>query len=58
MYKKLDITLLNGVTAFLHGNIDEEVLMTQPQVYVTNDEDDKVCQLNKAICGLKQDVTA
>lgn len=54
VYKELDITHLDVKTAFIYGNLDEEVLMPQPQDYVVKDEEDKVCRLNKAINGLKQ----
>ena len=39
--------------AFLHGDLTDSVLMEQPPGYVALDED-RVCRLNKAIYGLKQ----
>lgn len=41
-------------TAFLHGELEEEVFMTQPECFVKKGEENKVCLLKKAIYGLKQ----
>lgn len=41
-------------TAVLHGDLEEEVFMTQPEGYVKKGGEGKVCSLNKAIYGLKQ----
>ena len=40
--------------AFLHGTLDEEVFMEQPQDFVNPTHPDYVCTLNKVIYGLKQ----
>ena len=39
-------------TAFLYGNLDEEVFMEQPEGFT--DKTDKVCLLKKSLYGLKQ----
>lgn len=39
-------------TAFLYGELEEEVFMYQPQGYVI--DEDKVCLLKKSLYGLKQ----
>jgi hypothetical protein len=39
-------------TAFLYGDLQEVIYMTQPFGY--NDGTDKVCRLKRSLCGLKQ----
>ena len=40
-------------TAFLHGELDQEVYMMQPEEFTSIDES-KVCILLRSIYGLKQ----
>lgn len=40
--------------AFLHGEVQENVYMHQPESYVVSGQEQKVCRLTKAIYGLKQ----
>ncbi|KAL0754264.1 hypothetical protein Bca101_091932 [Brassica carinata] len=47
--KQLDVT-----TAFLQGNLDDEVYMAQPTGFQDKDNPTAVCKLRKAIYGLKQ----
>jgi hypothetical protein len=42
------------VTAFLQGDLHEEIYLSQPEGVVVEGEEDKVCLLKKAIYGLKQ----
>jgi len=48
----LEIHQMDVKTAFLYGNIDEEIYVEQP--HELNDGTDRVCRLNKALYGLKQ----
>jgi len=41
-------------TAFLNGDIDEELYMKQPEGFVKPGEQGKVCKIQKALYGLKQ----
>ena len=41
-------------TAFLHSEIDEMIMMSQPEGYEDPEKVDHVCHLKKSLCGLKQ----
>ena len=41
-------------TAFLYGELDEEIYMEQPEGFVEKGQENQVCRLKKAIYGLKQ----
>lgn len=41
-------------TAYLNGDLEEEIYMEQPDGFVNEDKPDYVCYLNKSIYGLKQ----
>lgn len=48
----LSLTQFDVSTAFLYGQVDEVIYMTQPEGY--KDGTDRVCRLNKSLYGLKQ----
>lgn len=48
----LEIHQMDVKTAFLYGDIDEEIYVEQP--HELSDGTDRVCRLNKALYGLKQ----
>lgn len=47
----LDLSQMDAVTAFIQGDVSEEIYMVQPKQYR---QGEKVCKLNKEIYGLKQ----
>lgn len=48
----LEIEQMDVKTAFLYGNVEEEIFMEQP--HGLGDDSGRVCRLNKALYGLKQ----
>ena len=49
-----EIEALDVKTAFLYGNLDEELYMEQPEGFITKGQENKVYKLKKALYGLKQ----
>nr|GEV62100.1 retrovirus-related Pol polyprotein from transposon TNT 1-94 [Tanacetum cinerariifolium] len=55
MIEEMDALDHNDVKkAFLHGDLEEEVYIEQPSVFVAQGEYGRVCKLMKALYGLKQ----
>ena len=56
MTAHLDLYLeqMDVTTAFLHGELEEEILMDQPRGFEIRGKEDKVCLLKKSLYGLKQ----
>ncbi|CAM9000483.1 unnamed protein product [Rhodiola kirilowii] len=50
----LELEQLDVKTAFLHGDLEEPIYMTQPECFVAGNFDSTVCFLNKSLYGLKQ----
>ena len=49
----LQIHQMDVKTAFLNGDLNEEIYMDQPESFVEADQESKVCKLTKSLYGLK-----
>ncbi len=52
--KNLQLHQMDVTTAFLHGELAEEIYMKQPEGYIESGNEHLVCRLKKSIYGLKQ----
>ena len=50
----LEVEKLDEKTAFLHGDLEEEIYMEQPEGFIDKGNDQLVCKLKKSLYGLKQ----
>ena len=50
----LELQKMDVKTAFLNGNLEEEVYMKQPEGFSCSSGEHLVCKLKKSIYGLKQ----
>ena len=50
----LELEQLDVKTAFLHGDLEEDIYMAQPEGFKEAGKEDCVCKLKKSLYGLKQ----
>jgi hypothetical protein len=50
----LDLEQLDVKNAFLHGDLDDEIYMEQPEGFIQNRNKKFVCRLKKSLYGLRQ----
>jgi hypothetical protein len=50
----LELEQLDVKTTFLHGDLDEEIYMYQPEGYKVEGKESQICRLRKSLYGLKQ----
>lgn len=50
----LEVEQMDVKTAFLHGDLEKEIYMEQPEGFRVKGKDDYVCRLKKSLYGLKQ----
>jgi len=52
--RNLEVHQMDVKTAFLNGNLEEEIYMEQPEGFIVAGQEKKVCKLVKSLYGLKQ----
>jgi len=51
---ELELDQLDVKTVFLHGDLEEEIYMSQPTEFKTAGKENMVCKLKKSLYELKQ----
>ena len=52
--ENLHLEQLDVKTAFLHGDLEEDLYMIQPEGFIVQKQKNLVCKLRKSLYGLKQ----
>ncbi|GJX29094.1 putative RNA-directed DNA polymerase [Tanacetum coccineum] len=52
--RNLEVHQMDVKTAFLNGDLEEEIYMNQPEGFIAPGQEGKVCRLVKSLYGLKQ----
>ncbi|GJX53109.1 retrotransposon protein, putative, ty1-copia subclass [Tanacetum coccineum] len=52
--RNLEVHQMDVKTAFLNGDLEEEIYMNQPEGFIAPGQESKVCRLVKSLYGLKQ----
>ncbi|GJW48229.1 retrotransposon protein, putative, ty1-copia subclass [Tanacetum coccineum] len=52
--RNLEVHQMDVKTAFLNGDLEEEIYMNQPEGFIAPRQEGKVCRLVKSLYGLKQ----
>ena len=52
--ENLHLKQLDVKTAFLHGDLEEDIYMSQPEGFIVQEQESLVCKLRKSLYGLKQ----
>jgi len=52
--ENLHLEQLDVKTAFLHGDLEEDLYMIQPEGFIAQGQENLVCKLRKSLYGLKQ----
>jgi hypothetical protein len=50
----LEVEQMDVKTTFLHGDLEEEIYMKQPEGFVVKGKKELICKLKKSLYGLKQ----
>ena len=53
-YYDYEVWQMDVKTTFVNGNLDESIYMAQLEGFISQDQEQKVCKLNRPIYGLKQ----
>ncbi|KAG8473502.1 hypothetical protein CXB51_035665 [Gossypium anomalum] len=52
--RDLELEQLDVKTVFLHGELEEDIYMQQPEGFIVSEKEDYVCLLRNSLYGLKQ----